>query len=403
MPKPPFLTRVKLRNYKSIARCDVELGPLGILVGPNGSGKSNFLDALSLVSDALLMPMHRALRVRHGLSEVMRRSPERTNSLGIELHFILPDNLRRGRYGFEITSIDRRSFVISREICEIYPADNVGEPVRFEVKAGEIVDTNVTLPLPQVPSDRLFLVIASNIDDFGPAYDELSDMDFYRFDLNEMREHQPVEDFNFLISPGGANVAGVLGAIEQEDKTTFNRIQRYMQAIVPELERVSKLDIPIVNRESVETIQFTQQFGDRENPQIFTAVNMSDGTLRALAVLTALLQRGDNHPSVIGIEEPETALHPAAAGVLWDALMDGSEREQVLVTTQSPDLLDRKDVPLDAILAVDMQAGKTEIGPVYESSRQLLQERLTTPGELLRQGRLSPTEQVMYPQSLLRF
>ena len=130
---------------------------------------------------------------------------------------------------------------------------------------------------------------------------------------------------------------------------------------------------------------------------------MSDGTLRALAVLTALLQRGDNHPSVIGIEEPETALHPAAAGVLWDALMDGSEREQVLVTTQSPDLLDRKDVPLDAILAVDMQAGKTEIGPVYESSRQLLQERLTTPGELLRQGRLSPTEQVMYPQSLLRF
>ena len=42
MPKPPFLHRVKLRNYKSIARCDVELGPLGILVGPNGSGKSNF-------------------------------------------------------------------------------------------------------------------------------------------------------------------------------------------------------------------------------------------------------------------------------------------------------------------------------------------------------------------------
>ena len=206
--------RIKLRNYKSIARCDVELGPLTILVGPNGSGKSNFLDALSLVSDALLMPMHQALRARHGLAEVMRRSPERTNSLGIELHFILPDNLRRGRYGFEITSGDNRSFVISREICEIYPADSIGEPVRFEVKAGEIVNTNVDFPLPQVPSDRLFLVIASNIDDFGLAYDELSDMDFYRFDLNEMREHQPVEDFNFLISPGGANVAGVLGAIE---------------------------------------------------------------------------------------------------------------------------------------------------------------------------------------------
>ena len=183
---------------------------------------------------------------------------------------------------------------------------------------------------------------------------------------------------------------------------TFNRIQRYMQAIVPELDGVSKLDIPIVNRESVETIQFTQQFGDRENPQIFTAVNMSDGTLRALAVLTALLQRGSIPPSVVGIEEPETALHPAAAGVLWDALMDGSEREQVLVTTQSPDLLDRKDVPLGAILAVDMQAGKTEIGPIAESSRGLLQDRLATPGELLRQRRLSPNDPLIYPQLPIR-
>ena len=47
MSRPPFLTRVKLRNYKSIARCDVELGPLAILVGPNAAGKSNFLDALA--------------------------------------------------------------------------------------------------------------------------------------------------------------------------------------------------------------------------------------------------------------------------------------------------------------------------------------------------------------------
>ena len=48
MSKFPFIHRVKLRNYKSIGRCDVRLGPLTVLVGPNGSGKSNFLDALEL-------------------------------------------------------------------------------------------------------------------------------------------------------------------------------------------------------------------------------------------------------------------------------------------------------------------------------------------------------------------
>ena len=48
MTHPIFLKRVILTNYKSIAKCSVELGPLNFLVGPNGAGKSNFLDALRL-------------------------------------------------------------------------------------------------------------------------------------------------------------------------------------------------------------------------------------------------------------------------------------------------------------------------------------------------------------------
>ncbi len=48
-----FLKRVVLKNYKSIAFCDVSLGPLVFLVGPNGAGKSNFVDALRFVGDGL--------------------------------------------------------------------------------------------------------------------------------------------------------------------------------------------------------------------------------------------------------------------------------------------------------------------------------------------------------------
>lgn len=48
-----LVTRVVLRNYKSIAVCDVSPAQLTFLVGPNGSGKGNFLDALRFVSDSL--------------------------------------------------------------------------------------------------------------------------------------------------------------------------------------------------------------------------------------------------------------------------------------------------------------------------------------------------------------
>jgi len=77
-----FITRVVLKNYKSIAACNVELGPLMFLVGPNGSGKSNFLDALRFVADALRYSLEHALRDRGGISEVRRRSSGHPNNFG---------------------------------------------------------------------------------------------------------------------------------------------------------------------------------------------------------------------------------------------------------------------------------------------------------------------------------
>ena len=74
MNSSTFIHRVRAKNYKSIAACDVRLGPLTYLVGPNGTGKSNFLDVLHFVKDALEGSLENALQSRGGLSEVRRRS-----------------------------------------------------------------------------------------------------------------------------------------------------------------------------------------------------------------------------------------------------------------------------------------------------------------------------------------
>jgi len=74
MSNAAFLTRVVVKNYKSIAACDVDLRPLTILVGPNGAGKSNFLDALRFVADGLRTSLDHAFRERGGIGEVRRRS-----------------------------------------------------------------------------------------------------------------------------------------------------------------------------------------------------------------------------------------------------------------------------------------------------------------------------------------
>src|SRR5687768_14877083 len=96
-----LISRVMLRNYKSIASCRVDLQELTFLVGPNGSGKSNFLDGLRFVSDALRTSLDHALRDRGTIKEVRRRSGGHPNHFAIRLDFSLGAG-GMGHYSFRV-------------------------------------------------------------------------------------------------------------------------------------------------------------------------------------------------------------------------------------------------------------------------------------------------------------
>jgi predicted ATPase len=119
---------------------------------------------------------------------------------------------------------------------------------------------------------------------------------------------------------------------------------------------------------------------------------MSEGTVRSAAVLAALFQPEslNGRLPLVGIEEPEIALHPAAAGVLFDALTEASEHVQVIATSQSADLLDREDLDPSLIRPVAMQDGLTVIGEVDDASREIVKQKLFTLGELMRSNQLAP-------------
>ncbi|MYJ14687.1 MAG: ATP-binding protein, partial [Acidimicrobiia bacterium] len=120
-------------------------------------------------------------------------------------------------------------------------------------------------------------------------------------------------------------------------------------------------------------------------------------------VLVALLAdspqpgRSPRHP-LIAIEEIEAGLHPGAVGILWDAMCEASLNSQIVVSTHSPDLLDRDDLQDDAtLLGVAFQAGRTIVGTPSKADMRILEERLCTPGDLLRQVRLQPAPMTMEP------
>ena len=130
---------------------------------------------------------------------------------------------------------------------------------------------------------------------------------------------------------------------------------------------------------------------------------MSDGTLRVLGMLVALFQDlGDRDrkqdPRLIGIEEPEYAVHPDALELLGDILTHAAEHAQVVVTSHSTDLLDRSDIAEESIFTASAEDGETRIGSMSEGTRSVLRERLSTPGELMRMNQLHLTSTMVKPE-----
>ena len=370
--KPPSIDRVRIRNYRSFAGCDVRLSRLAFLVGPNGSGKSNFLDALRFVAESLETTPEHALSERGGLDEVCHRSASAAEGFGLALELTTREG-RRGRYAFSIGG----GSVVRREECVVEAGAEGGTKSHFRIASGEVLGTSLGVA-PPAASDRLYLVHASGFPEFRPIYDALSHLRVYNLNPQVIRDLQNPNG-SLQLARDGRNLAAVFERLSTEAPEVKVRIEEYLGKVVPGIRSV---DVRSLGPKL--TLEFRQAVSGSDRECSFLAANMSDGTLRALAILVALHPSARGHVALIGIEEPELAVHPAAAGVLLDSLIEASHRTQVLVTSHSPELLDDDKIEADIVLPVNFAEGKTWIGTLDEFGRSALRDRVATAGELLR-------------------
>jgi predicted ATPase len=382
------ITRLALRQFKSVEQCQIELSPLTLLVGRNGVGKSNIIDALRFTADALRTTLEFAIRERGGIDQVRRKSlGGRPTHPGIALDIQLP-NGSAARYSFKIAAVHGRDFRVDREACSIF--DQTGAP-RFGYRVGnnQIEEWQSESPKPAVVPDRLLLVAGSGIPEFRQVYDVLTRMTFHNLIPGVMKYPQRPAPGS-LLDHDGENLASVVKQLETSYPEGLKRVQQYLQAVGVPISRISHKQAG-----ALETIEVAQEVDVPEGKrnQNFDAIALSDGTIRALGILVSLVSARSAAapgPSLIGIEEPETALHPAAAGALMEALSEGSERSQLIVTCHSPDLLDHDSVRPEMIRPVLLDNGKTVAGRLAAPKAKLLKDHLSTAGELLRLDQLEP-------------
>jgi len=378
----PFIRTVTLKNYKSIAGCRVELQNLMFLVGPNGAGKSNFLDSIKFVADSLTNGLDHALRERGTIKEVRRRSGGHPTHFSIRFDFQVPRG-PEGHYSFRVGAKPNGEFEVQEEECSVVYPDDVLNPHGYRVKSGEVLVSSSSSPA--LISDRLALVNFAGTTAFRPVFDALSRIEIYNLNPKEIAAPQKIDPSDQL-RRDGSNAASILRQAGQGD---VDMINQYLGKIVPGIREVNPLPLG-----SFETMEFRQEVKGQRDPWRFLASSMSDGTLRSFGILLAAMQSAATGPLLLGLEEPETAVHPAAARVLLQALRSASTRRQIVVTSHSPDLLDDPDISEDSLLSVLSRGGTTLIGPIDAASKTAVREHLFTPGELLRQGQITVAKEV---------
>ena len=379
----PMLKRLKIANFKSIELAMIEFENPTYLVGQNGSGKSNITDAIAMLSEAMASPLSAVFARRGGISSVRHRrpGPGKPPSFGLEVELErLDDEIESAQYGFEIRAVSGQGYEIASEECVMRGSSGM------EASFHRISDTDFQCSIaglsPRLDPHSLALPIMGGDTRFKPVTDFLTRMRVYKPDPIALTAPQnPASDAQ--LQPDGANIATTLAALEA-DSVARDAVNGLLATAVPDMRDVRPKQVG-----TKVSLEFTQGRAPGRTLAL-AAHEVSDGTLRLLALLVAVYQ--PMRASVLVLEEPEATVHPGAMGILFDAFDHAAQTAQTIVTTHSPDLLEQKQIQDQHLKLVRWRDGATSVDPISVGAAQLLRDRLSNAGELLRANALCSQE-----------
>ena len=359
-----MITELKLENWKSYRQASLYVDALSVLVGTNASGKSNALDALLLLNrvatgislSAALKGDGTQLPVRGGVDWAARR-PGSVFALGVVCR---ADALTDYEYRLEGHITENRCDLHSEQLNRV--KYRPGKDGQRKTQAGNIKLLRTDGCLENAPSIMarlynekqgtprqlsrthavLFQLVGQKLrqeiqDGVNAVIAALRDIFILDPIPSHMRTFSPLSD---RLAVDAQNIAGVLAALPKDKQQEIEAVLTQYARQLPERD-IRRIYAETVGKFNSDAMLYCEEHWlDQGPPPTVDARGMSDGTLRFLAILTALLTRPRN--SLLVIEEVDNGLHPSRARLLLDMLKAvGSQRSvDVLVTTHNPALLD---------------------------------------------------------------
>jgi predicted ATPase len=336
-----MLHEIRLQQFKSFAEQRVRLAPLTLLVGPNGAGKSNLIDAIGVL---------RGLSIGFEIDEVLQGVLRGGVPVwpGIRGGVAEAARARGGSFTIE-TAWDTDGLRITHEIA-----------VSIGPGSAAIADETMRGPGPAIEAHEPHASLLGNAQQpeasrLGKLQRCVRSLTSLEVVPSAMRGSGYVPRTAHQLGDRGENLSAVLRRFCEDEARKMDLLDWLSALVAP----------PVADLEFVETEAGDVMLRVVEADGTRVAIrSLSDGTLRFLGLLTAVLTLPAG--SIVLLEEPDVGLHPARVHLLAELLEGVGRRRdlQIIATTHSPILLASlgKDALGDAIaFARSSATGATEM------------------------------------------
>ena len=350
------LENVVIKGYKSIGfdtPVSLSLGSVNILLGANGAGKSNIVSFIKMLSYMMSKSFARYVEMSGTANSLLHYGAKQTPAMEGTLTF--SDSKSVDTYHFKLVNAAPDRLIVTEESVrwhrkgEDKPYDVLIEPVFKESALADSHDA-----------------VAKSI------YWMLSYCKVYQFHdssaAGPLRQACPVETAEYLQAHGN-NLPSFLYFLREHYSDSYNRIVTYVKDVVPQFE-----DFYL---EPVGNFISLRWKDNSATDYVFNAHQFSDGSIRFIALATLLLQPKETMPNVIILDEPELGLHPYAVTQLAQMIKDAAIHSQIIIASQSKDLVDYFDIDNISVVEMDEASFCTTVKTLNESDYKLWLERYT--------------------------
>lgn len=331
------LTQLQVKNWRNFHEIDFRLGQRLIIVGANATGKSNLLDVFRFLRD-IASPqggLSSAIDNRGGLSTIRNLNARNFNNGHVEILVTMEDRGEEWEYNLAIRqeSAGRRRPVVAKEVVK-----RGGETILERPNKADDVDPVLLTQthLEQIASNTSFRAVATFFE--GIRYSHPSPQ--------SIRHSSPTRTSSDAV--GNGLIAEINATTERTRKSRLRKIQAALQTAVPNFE---SLRLEIDNAGQPHLVAAFKNW--RKNPANQLETEFSDGTLRLIALLWAVLSQPRSE-GILLLEEPEISLNREIIQQLPSmiASVQRGKDMQVIMTTHSPDLLDDEGVANEEVLVL---------------------------------------------------